>query len=574
MGFLQDHSQVAAPIADAAAQQALQSQFDKAFGAGIIPSQADPASAAVPPPTAAQPGQPIDVGSAGQAPLPQQAPPITADNTHQNFLQRLGIDPNGPGPGTGAGGKRSVLDILGRIADVGATIGGTPALYQSNIDAATARARATQANDWQQKFNVQKQTQGDQTIASGQHQLQGEVNTQTAQAVRGLSSVYDQAIAADPTGATAQAALAKAAPMVAQQLGIDQNSPQFQQLMQGLQTDPATTLKSMGEALTPPTPSSPSAAVQLGDYIKANGSPEDYQAYVKAVSNPHALTDKDRASLAIQMGNLKNNTARTGAYVAATTPVTTPGGGTGGLTAEALDYAAKNYAASGALPPLGQGKAAAATRTAIINRAEALTRGGGDVHDNPGAFHAGFKANAAGLSQIQRTSNQILAAERTANANADQVLATMGKGAGTTGIPVLNAWQNRARNGLQGDPNVAKFNTAITTFATEYARVVSGATGGNVTSDSSRREAMHMINGAQTTPQLTAVINQMRVEMQNRRNGFAQQVGELRNNMRLPGAHHPATPQGDVPVMTADQARSAPKGTRFRGVDGKIYTRN
>lgn len=563
MGFLQNTSQVTGPIGNDAALAALRAQFDKQFGAASNPpppvtaSAADPASAAVPPPTNAQPGQPIDVGAAGQASLPEMAGPIPA---HQNFLQRLGIDVNGPGPGTGQGGRRSVLDILGRIADVGATIGGTPALYQSSIDANTARGRATQANDWQEKFNTQK-------FAKGTNELQADQNTQTGQAVRGLTAVYGEG------GPEGDARLAKAFPIIAQQLGM--KPEESQALFTQIQADPKGTLAALGAALDPATKTatSPSADAQMYALLKSSGHPELADKFLANKADPgNVLTAKDRLMIGIQTARLGNDTRKTNAYVAANTPVPAgPGGGTGGMTPEALDYAAKIYQTDHKLPPLGQGKAAVAVRAAIINRAEQLARGGGDVHDNPGMFGANFKANASGLAQLQRTSNQILAAERTANSNADQVLQTMTKGAGNSGIPVLNKWIQAGRRSVQGDPDVSAFDAAVSTFSTEYARVVSGATGGNVTSDSARHEAQALINGAQTPAQLTRVIQQMRVEMQNRRNGFTEQAAELRGNMKLPGRATQA--HANYPIMTPEQVRAAPKGTKYRTVDGRVGTR-
>jgi hypothetical protein len=198
---------------------------------------------------------------------------------------------------------------------------------------------------------------------------------------------------------------------------------------------------------------------------------------------------------------------------------------------QAIDYVAQQYKATGQLPALGMGKQAAALRAQIIGRAAQLAKADGSFGEAAG-LHADFKANSAALTTLQRYSNQVLASERTAGMNADQVLQTMGKGAGTTGVPVFNSWVQHGRANWAGNPDVSRFNMAIGTFATEYAKVVSGASGGAVTSDSARHEIQAMINGAQTPEQLRAVISQAKTEMANRKKGLNDQASALRQAMR------------------------------------------
>lgn len=208
------------------------------------------------------------------------------------------------------------------------------------------------------------------------------------------------------------------------------------------------------------------------------------------------------------------------------------------LNNNSIDYVAQQYMATGQLPPLGMGKQAAAMRAQIIGRAAQMSQQQGITGTQAAGLHADFKANQAALSTLQRNSNQVLAYERTALANAQQVLQTMGKGAAQTGMPIFNSWVQAGRRSVAGNPDVARFDLAIQTFATEYARVVSGATGGAVTSDSARKEITDRINAAQTPQQIAAVINQAQVEMANRRKGLMDQAGALRQAL---GAQ-PASP--------------------------------
>ena len=120
-------------------------------------------------------------------------------------------------------------------------------------------------------------------------------------------------------------------------------------------------------------------------------------------------------------------------------------------------------------------------------------------------------------------------------------------------MPVFNAWQQAGRTGLGGNPDVSRFNLAVQTFATEYAKVTSGASGGAVTSDSARHEMMGLINNAQTPAQLHAVIAQAKLEMGNRRIGLQQQVGEMTRSLK--GGNAPAPAASSAITRTATNAQ-------------------
>ena len=171
------------------------------------------------------------------------------------------------------------------------------------------------------------------------------------------------------------------------------------------------------------------------------------------------------------------------------------------------------------------------------------------------ANQAGFKADTASLATLTRYSDQVLAYERTANTNATQVLQTMGKGAAGTGAPVFNAWVQHGRANWAGNADVSRFNVAVQTFATEYAKVVSGASGGAVTSDSARHEIMGMINNAQTPQQLQAVISQARTEMANRKKGLQDQQAEIRGRLK--------PNKSAVRVQNAADYNALPKGALY-----------
>ena len=152
MGFLQDHSQSATATATAPVSTPTSSTINDLLSQGPIaggsPAQTiNPATMAQRP--SASPGPviadlltqgPIAGSSTDAAPTVDPAAiPQTPIPQGPNFLQRLGIDSNGLPSGTGVGGKRSILDILGGLADGIATVGGSAPMYQPSLDANKAR---------------------------------------------------------------------------------------------------------------------------------------------------------------------------------------------------------------------------------------------------------------------------------------------------------------------------------------------------------------------------------------------------------------------------------------------------
>lgn len=123
------------------------------FGAGIMPQISSDTG-------------PVDV-SAVDTSLGPVSPAIPE---RQNFFQRLGFGENRRG---------SALDIIGRLADTVATVGGADALYQPTLNAQEDRERAiAQAdlnNDWQEKFNQQKYGAGEEALGTAQRGRIGDV---------------------------------------------------------------------------------------------------------------------------------------------------------------------------------------------------------------------------------------------------------------------------------------------------------------------------------------------------------------------------------------------------------------
>jgi len=243
------------------------------------------------------------------------------------------------------------------------------------------------------------------------------------------------------------------------------------------------------------------------------------------------------------------------------------------LTGDALDYVAQQYVQTGQLPAFGMGKAAAANRRAVMNRAAEIEKETGATGYDAVTRHLAIKSAASTLTKVQQQQAQVKQFEDTARMNGDQVLKLLDTGPGPTGAPIFDRWVQAGRR-QTGDPDISRFDTAVTTFANEYARVMSGGTGNVQLSDAAKKEAEQLINTAMSAKQLRAVIEQMNTDMDNRSKALDHQVQQARaiiQNGGVPPAAAQAGPQPIAPVgaHTVAQLQTA---QQFRGTTAKAGT--
>lgn len=195
-----------------------------------------------------------------------------------------------------------------------------------------------------------------------------------------------------------------------------------------------------------------------------------------------------------------------------------------------VQFYAEKIAAGGDLPALGSGKEASAWRQAILKRAAQIQNGNGVTGGDSNLAQADVKANRSALLQAQKQYTSTVGFEDTFQRNVKEVLRLAPQGVGGS-APIFNRWIQAGRKNIKGDPAVSAFNVAVNTAANEYAKLASGASGGAVTSDSARHEAMEILNNAQTLPQLQASIKQMQIDGHNRVVALDTQIARLRGNI-------------------------------------------
>lgn len=222
------------------------------------------------------------------------------------------------------------------------------------------------------------------------------------------------------------------------------------------------------------------------------------------------------------------------------------GGALGSLSPEAIDLAARQMLVSGTMPPMGYGKAAASQRAAVLNRAAELAKAEGQDAGDLQGNKADIKAQTAALTQMSKLDAAIGNFEQTAIKNADLSLKLAKKGMGGTNFPTINAWVNAARTGT-GSGDVIAFRNALTTFKTEYAKILSGATGAAGITDAARREADTLMNENMSPDQLEKAVSTAKIEMENRRKSIREQIDQTRKGIKSVGKPAAAGPKvGDV----------------------------
>ena len=204
------------------------------------------------------------------------------------------------------------------------------------------------------------------------------------------------------------------------------------------------------------------------------------------------------------------------------------------LTPEALDLTAHQFAMTGQLPPMGLGKAGAAVRTQIINKAADVYKG----LDLPSQV-AAYKANQASLTKLQGTADKVSAFESTAGKNLDQFLALAAK-VPDTGIPWVNSPIRTLNANVVGSTNQAAFNAARDVALREIARVTNDPNLSGALTDSARKEVQGLSPESATFAQIKHVATVLKQDMANVKSSMNEQIGSIQQRIATPPGEKPS----------------------------------
>lgn len=238
-----------------------------------------------------------------------------------------------------------------------------------------------------------------------------------------------------------------------------------------------------------------------------------------------------------------------------------------GFSSAALDQAAEQYTATGVLPSFGQGKAGAALRLKVANRAAEL-HGDASLAGNK----ADYGADKDSLKHLQRQADATEQFENTALSNLNTFL-DQAKGVVDTGSPFFNAPARKLAQQFAGNPKMAAFNASREVAVNEISKVLSGSTGAAAVSDSARHEAASLLGPDASLAQIQAAAQILKTDMANRKkavnDGIAIVKGRIAGH-KAPPATGPAAAAG-IPASTAAPTHYLVKGNMriAAGPDGK-----
>lgn len=218
--------------------------------------------------------------------------------------------------------------------------------------------------------------------------------------------------------------------------------------------------------------------------------------------------------------------------------------------------AAYRYKADGTLPPnMGRGAQGAAESRRLRAVASALDDQAGESPEDARIRQLALMGDVTAVNQMRRREVAVGANVKNFDFNADQVI-ELSKKVDRSGVPIVNAWINAGRRSLTGNPELSAFDVAVKTTVNEFAQIVSGTTAG-ATTEGEKKKAEQLLNAQQTPEQIIAVINQMRVESQNRMKSFADQRKQSMPTNRAGGS--PAAPAGAPPPATTGSGATVSK---------------
>jgi hypothetical protein len=181
----------------------------------------------------------------------------------------------------------------------------------------------------------------------------------------------------------------------------------------------------------------------------------------------------------------------------------------------AIAMAARQYAATGDMPALGNGNGP--MRRAILRQAAQIVSANRWTPAQIAANKATVKAATTALAADNRMYDTIQTAEQTALANGQRYIDLAAQMPGNTS----STWYNSVRNGIGAefsDKRVTDANTAYQTFIGEYNRVVNSTPSGSGTlTDASRREAQDTFSNATSPEAKRSAFEVMKADMAARR---------------------------------------------------------
>jgi hypothetical protein len=179
-----------------------------------------------------------------------------------------------------------------------------------------------------------------------------------------------------------------------------------------------------------------------------------------------------------------------------------------------------------------------------------------------------FKADQGSLTKATALRDAVHSYEGTALRNLDQATIEMGKTSPTNFGPWLNHWVMTGETQM-GDTRPPAAEGAVITFANEYAKVMSGSTGAQAATDSSRREAAEKFSPYFSKGQFDEAARIARTDMKNRMTELDDNVDIIKSRIGRGGQSSRGESSGvstsrEVPEVNEQQYNALESGAFYR----------
>lgn len=203
------------------------------------------------------------------------------------------------------------------------------------------------------------------------------------------------------------------------------------------------------------------------------------------------------------------------------------------LDAGTVSYYATQYLQIGTLPPMGNGSATA--KAQILTAAAKMSNDPSSAYygQSAGLNKAAYDANKSTLTDLTKRKALSSSLENTAKRQLD-LASSMADKVDSNERTDSTAWNKIIQNAtlsIGSDPSLTSFQNVILTTLTEYAKVMTGQTGGAAVSDSARAEAEKLLSSAQSPETFKQAVELMKQEMDNRLAGWDDELNNTRLNL-------------------------------------------
>jgi hypothetical protein len=172
-----------------------------------------------------------------------------------------------------------------------------------------------------------------------------------------------------------------------------------------------------------------------------------------------------------------------------------------------------------------------------------------------------FKADETSLTQATKLRDAVHSYEGTALRNLDQATIEMERSSPTNFGPWLNHWVMTGEMQM-GDEKPPAAIASVLTFSNEYAKVMSGATGAQAATDSSRREAATILNPYFAKGQWGEASRIARTDMKNRMTELDDNVDIIKSRMGRGGQ----SSRGESPGVSTSRAAPSGEAGQYQGM--------